>query len=308
MGVKFACHSMDATTPDAPVTEFYDLKIDNYVIQHLLLPVTNNSYVFSAYCNDGGKWVFKWIRPSLGQEFIDREIEMNQRLAGVPNAAVATSFVELFGSWGYFMPRYQGGDVLERLSTGGLLSEDQVREISWPVLVCLSHMHHMGIAHRDIKPENVFLSLESDPLEAFLGDYGLAAPFDENRYFDKPVGTRNYCAPEKVQGYPYDESVDMWAFGVTLYVMLTGNMPFPDSESAFYNAVVNGAYDPIPLRDSGTSEEACDLIKNLLIVSPEDRLTCDGAKDHPFYSSWAQRQVKGHLRVLDSAFDDAESF
>jgi serine/threonine protein kinase len=153
----------------------------------------------------------------------------------------------------------------------------------------------------------MFLGLGDYPPETFLGDFGLTARITDRGYFDKAVGTRIYCAPELLRGSQYNQSVDMWAFGVSLYFMLTGRPPFP-TDPYFSEAVMAGQYDTEPLQVRRISEEACDLIRILLMVNPEHRLSADAAKRHPFFLCWSERDVKEQVKMLESAIEDAQGY
>lgn len=87
----------------------------------------------------------------------------------------------------------------------------------------LSYLHECGIVHRDLKPSNIFY--ENGYVK--IGDYGLAKAISTSRHVSHTitVGTVHYMAPEIGAG-KYDRSVDIYALGVLLYEMLTGQLPF----------------------------------------------------------------------------------
>jgi TM2 domain-containing membrane protein YozV len=119
------------------------------------------------------------------------------------------------------------GDLL-RESPGGLGSQKAaffLREIGKG----LSYLHECGIVHRDLKPSNIFY--ENGYVK--IGDYGLTKAISASRHVSHTitVGTVHYMAPEIGAGR-YDRSVDIYALGILLYEMLTGQVPFLGSSPA----------------------------------------------------------------------------
>jgi serine/threonine-protein kinase len=94
----------------------------------------------------------------------------------------------------------------------------------------LEHVHESGFMHLDFKPENILISRNAN---VRLVDFDLAQEIS-----DKPVkikknpGTPAYMAPEQLSGQPIDQRVDVFAFGVSAYELLTNQKPFPGETSA----------------------------------------------------------------------------
>lgn len=143
--------------------------------------------------------------------------------------------------------------------------------------------------HRDLKPENVLCKSKDWPLAVKLADFGLANFAEDGNVRESTVGgggmvgTPGYVAPEVVKREPYGPPVDMWACGVLLYIMLSGKMPFfgrDDNECLRRIAV--GQYS-LPDREwSSISPDAISLVKSLLQLDPEKRLTANAALQHQF--------------------------
>ena len=264
-------------------------QIGAYVIGKPMM-VSNLSTVYQATPVEGGsKFVFKCIRSA--EKMAESEINANKVLSGGPFLAVGTDFQRVQDHkgeehWGYFVPYYNGGDLLEYRLSQPDITEDTVREMAYRVLCAIRHMHGLGWVHRNLKLENIFISGPGDAPESFLGDFSLSAFLPEGELFTDFVGTRLYSAPELLrQPCRYGAPVDMWAFGVTLYAMLNCALPFPDHNEdppGFYSAVIDGKWDREPML--GRSDEAIDLIDRLLNVNPDERLTADQALEHPFFA------------------------
>ncbi len=90
----------------------------------------------------------------------------------------------------------------------------------------LEHMHENGFMHLDFKPENVLITRNG---KVRLVDFDLAQPIPEKpaKLTKKNPGTPSYMAPEQLQGLPISHYVDMFAYGVAAYELLTNQKPFP---------------------------------------------------------------------------------
>jgi serine/threonine protein kinase len=295
-------------------------RVSNYTIGEVRC-VTHNSFIYGAIAEDKpGKFVFKYIRPEVDQRLITSEEMAHRVLSNCPNAALSISpFICVKGSFGYFMDDYLRGDLRQTLDLY-TLTEDQIKRMSFRVLSALEFVHEQRYVHRDIKVENIFLTdgEKRTPL-AFLGDFGLATEIPVGAVLSERAGTIPYMAPEMFYENGYDESVDMWAFGVTLFVMRTKVFPFPMplekkdgtldcvSFGKFLFAIRGGKYNRAALGDVGASEAIEDLIKKLLQPMPSKRLTAKLAATHGFYTSTRQRcdAVLRHLIEIPGAFDTA---
>ena len=91
-------------------------------------------------------------------------------------------------------------------------------------LITLEHIHSKRVVHRDIKPENVFIDVDG---HVVLGDFGLARKLGAGQdtiSSNEMFGTPAYTPPEVFGGRPYGREVDIWAFGVMLYELITGKV------------------------------------------------------------------------------------
>lgn len=126
----------------------------------------------------------------------------------------------------YLVMEYVGGGSLETLlQKEGRLSPTRAVEIALDLADALTRAHRLGIIHRDLKPANVLLAPDGTPR---LADFGIAhvAVGPQLTQTGILIGTVDYLSPEACQGEPLDERTDIWAFGVMLFRMLSGQLPF----------------------------------------------------------------------------------
>jgi serine/threonine protein kinase len=161
-----------------------------------------------------------------------------------PNIVAVYDFGD-FGNQTYLVMQYVGGGTLrDKLRGGHALDPRQATLYTVQMGKALHHAHMRGIVHRDVKPQNMLVS-SNDPNQLLLSDFGIAKLYD-NRHeptilniagntitqdpsltsVDQIVGTADYMAPEQINGEPVDARTDVYALGVVLFQMLTGEAPF----------------------------------------------------------------------------------
>ena len=125
------------------------------------------------------------------------------------------------------MEYVEGGSLLDVLNEEQQLSIQRILYIALDLADALTRAHRLKILHRDIKPANVLIAKDGTPR---LTDFGMARVQDVHvTQSGMIVGTLSYLSPEALHGDMIDERSDIWAFGVLLYEMLTGERPFPET-------------------------------------------------------------------------------
>jgi serine/threonine protein kinase len=121
---------------------------------------------------------------------------------------------------------YNGVDLYSFIENG--IVEDIAKYIFKQLCKTMNTIHQMGIIHRDLKPENIIILKETfDPI---ILDWGLAFKPSETPHRIS-CGSAMYASPEVIGGHHYrGPEIDVWSLGVILYVMLTGMMPYSESE------------------------------------------------------------------------------
>uniref|UniRef100_A0A3Q0RA27 Serine/threonine-protein kinase n=1 Tax=Amphilophus citrinellus TaxID=61819 RepID=A0A3Q0RA27_AMPCI len=194
------------------------------------------------------------------------------------------------------------GDMLEMIlsSEKGRLPERITKFLVTQILVALRHLHFKNIVHCDLKPENVLLASADSFPQVKLCDFGFARIIGEKSFRRSVVGTPAYLAPEVLRNKGYNRSLDMWSVGVIIYVSLSGTFPFNEDED-INDQIQNAAfmYPPHPWKK--VSQEAIDLINNLLQVKMRKRYSVDKTLSHPWLQDY---QMWLDLRNLESRINE----
>ncbi|PFX29884.1 Calcium/calmodulin-dependent protein kinase type II subunit delta [Stylophora pistillata] len=165
-----------------------------------------------------------------------------------------------------------GGELFEDIVAREYYSEADASHCIQQILESVHHCHHNKVVHRDLKPENLLLASKEKGAAVKLADFGLAIEVDGDKH--------GWYVLKKE---PYGRSVDLWACGVILYILLVGYPPFWDEDQhKLYAQIKAGAYDyPSPEWDTVT-DEAKELINTLLCVDQSKRITATEALKHPW--------------------------
>lgn len=171
-----------------------------------------------------------------------REAEMAGRLQH-PDIVHIFDVGEADGLAFIAMELLSGSDLSNHTVTGHLLPVRTVLEVVARAADALAYAHTRGVTHRDIKPANIMIDLERNTVK--IMDFGIARVADSTRTRTGVVmGTPSFMSPEQLAGLRIDGRSDLYSLGVTLYQLLTGQLPFVNPSMAqLMRAIAN---DPAP--------------------------------------------------------------
>ncbi len=207
-----------------------------------------------------------------------------------PNIVSIYDLVEHEGQYCIVMEYVEGLSLSEKLSRHGALSNEKVLDIILKVLSGLSYAHEKSVVHRDIKPSNIIID-EFGTVKVL--DFGIAKMLDANSNLTRTgtrMGSVNYMSPEQVLGKELDLKTDIYSFGVTMYEMLTGILPFDtntESDFVVQNKIVNESLPDIRTRNPIVSERLAMAIEIATRKNPGDRFS-DCSKFISFVSGKAE--------------------
>lgn len=166
------------------------------------------------------------------------------------------------------------------------ISEKLLKQIAKQVFEALEFLHSNRIWHRDIKPENILIkNFDKGEPYILLNDFGLTKlPFDKEAKKEY-VGTPVYMAPELHLFKDYNEKIDIWAFGVTMFLLLAGRYPFRGTSiDMMKHDICAGVIVFIQEDWQHISPNAIDLIQQTLKKDPKKRISAHDALKHPWFN------------------------
>lgn len=172
----------------------------------------------------------------------------------------------------YLVMEYlQGCDLSELLERRGPLPLGEVVDFALQALEALAHAHAAHVIHRDLKPANLFLAtLPNGRSIIKLLDFGISKTFEGDPNQTKIVGSPSYMAPEQLRSEPVDARTDIWALGVVMYELVSGQQPFDGTLSELFEATTTRDAPPLPA-SCGVPTELAEIIARCLRRDPKDR-------------------------------------
>ena len=270
---------------DEDDTIFEQFPSDKYKVADLL-GSGGMGQVYKARSIEHDCWVAlkilsdKLAQDDVGRKRFLREAEVISQLRH-PHTVRVLDHGELANGARYMAMEYIEGESLEVLIRQGPIQWERALGIVDKVCQSLNEAHRLNIFHRDIKPANIMFERRLDGVADHVKvlDFGIAkveSQSTELTHSNMLVGTPSYIAPEQAKGAEIDHRVDIYALGVTLFEMLTGERPF--TGPAVHVLIFKHVHQPPPrIRDAydyvAMPPELDDLLQCMMAKSPDERPT-----------------------------------
>ena len=255
----------------ATVYKAYHAALDRYVALKVLHPAFHEDQSFAARFQREARVVAKLEHPSIVPVYDFAEQENRP----------------------YLVMKFIEGETLKSRLSRGPLTAGEINQVVSAVGAALAYAHRQGILHRDIKPSNVLIHGEGN---MYLADFGLAriAQAGESTLSsDSIMGTPQYISPEQARGdKDLDEGTDIYSFGVMLYELVVGQVPF--SADTPFSIIHDHIYTPLPLPRSINTKVPESVERVLLKALSKER--ADRYEDIPtmvqaFKAAWESAGV-----------------
>ncbi len=166
---------------------------------------------------------------------------------------------------------YVEGNTLKQEIEKETLSIKKVLDVSIQICEGLAIAHEKGIVHRDIKSENIMLTPRG---QVKIMDFGLAKLRGANKLTQtgSTLGTAAYMSPEQASGEEVDQRSDIFSFGVVMYELLTGQLPFKgEHHAAIVYSIINEEPQPVARYNNQVSTKLEDIVSKALAKDKEER-------------------------------------
>jgi serine/threonine-protein kinase len=176
------------------------------------------------------------------------------------------------GTWYIAIEFIEGKNLEQILKARGTIPWQVVVELTVQLCEALQYAHDHGVVHRNLKPSNLMIT---DRGRVKLIDFGIAKDLDEPTLTatGRTYGTAAYMAPEQIRGTPaVSHKTDLYALGVLVYQLLTGQLPFEGSSPVVM--MYNHLNTPVPrpsVRLAKIPRALDDLVVQLMAKDPDNR-------------------------------------
>ncbi|KAK6854317.1 Protein kinase [Apiospora arundinis] len=183
-----------------------------------------------------------------------------------------------------------GGQMLDYIISHGKLKEKQARKFSRQIASALDYCHRNSIVHRDLKIENILIHKTGD---IKIIDFGLSNLFAPRGHLKTFCGSLYFAAPELLQARAYTgPEVDVWSFGIVLYVLVCGKVPFDDQSMPALHAKIKKGLVDYP---NWLGNDCRHLLSRMLVTDPKQRATMFEVMNHPWMIKGYNGPPENHL-------------
>ncbi|KAK3176347.1 hypothetical protein OEA41_007670 [Lepraria neglecta] len=192
--------------------------------------------------------------------------------------------------WYMLFEYVNGGQMLDYIISHGRLKEKQARKFGRQIASALDYCHRNSIVHRDLKIENILISKTGD---IKIIDFGLSNLFAPKSHLMTFCGSLYFAAPELLQARQYTgPEVDIWSFGIVLYVLVCGKVPFDDQSMPQLHAKIKKGVVDYP---TWLSPECKNLISRMLVTDPKQRASLGEILNHPWITKGFNAPPENYL-------------
>ena len=278
-------HSLENINSETlTISNSYHQNIGNFILGEKLGEGTFGLVRLGTHVLTGEKVAVKILEKSKiiedsDKNRIEKEIKILKNLRH-PNIIQLYCVIQTYTSIYLIMEYANEKELFDYIVKNKKLSEIESCKFFQQLISGIEYLNKIGIVHRDLKPENILLDSKKKTLK--IVDFGLSNTYKKNQLLKTSCGSPCYAAPEMINGEFYKGiNIDIWSSGIILFAMLCGFLPFEDEDTEIlYKKIIKGNFT-IP---KFISNQGKDLIKKILTVDPNKRISINEIKCHPWFN------------------------
>ena len=214
-----------------------------------------------------------------------------------PNILKIFEFYSNKESYSIITEYCSGGELFNEITENGPFDEKYSAYVMFQIFSAINYCHNMNIIHRDLKPENILIVDRNN--NGFprikICDFGTSLMVEKGGVQKKLVGSSFYIAPEVLKKN-YNQKCDIWSCGVILYILLSGRPPFiGEDDNEIMANVLTGKYDLNSKPFNRISKSAKDLIKKLLRMDKDKRISAQDALNHSWFKEKKSKELYNQI-------------
>jgi serine/threonine protein kinase len=256
--------------------------IKDYVVSRKRIGKGSFSTIYKAFnTKDGRDYAIKEviidkksIKSNVKREFLVLKKLDHPNIVKLYDLIIDTNYNNVYFVFDYF----KNGDLSKFLDNKPL-KEKFCKKYSKQLADGLKYLHDNNILHRDLKPQNILLT---DDFNIKIADFGFARKVDKNMLLNTLCGSPMYMAPEIINKQDYSIKSDLWSVGIIIYQMIFGRVPFEVNNFVQLINKINNETITFEREGIILSHDGLTLIKHLLKVNVDDRISWDNF----FYHQW----------------------
>jgi serine/threonine protein kinase len=197
-----------------------------------------------------------------------------------------------------------GGDLYKFIKKNGKLTEEESKKYFLEISKGLYFLYSNNLIHRDLKPHNILITSKNI---LKICDFGFVKESNENMLYDTLCGSPIYMAPEILKYKKYDSKVDLWSMGIILFEMLTSKPPFIGVNHIDLIRVIDSTELTIP-NDIIISNVCFDLLKSLIVVDSQNRISFDNFFKHSFFDNYNFTSIEKEIKEEKLSITPIENY